>query len=164
MATDSTLTLIDAEIAKLKQVRSLLAHSGKIAARIIAIKTKIKERKTRLAAAKAAAKKPAKAEAKAAVKKPAKARKRRVLSPEARQRIADAQRRRWAAKAAAEEPVMPVAIEPVVALPIEPVMPVAIEPVEEPAKTRKPRVLSPEARQRIADAQRKRWAARKATA
>jgi len=106
MATDSVLTLIDAEIARLKQARSLLAHAGKVATKIIAIKTRIKERKTRLAAAKAvakvAARKPAKAAVKAAVKAarkaPAKARKPRVLSPEARQRIADAQRRHWAAQ------------------------------------------------------------------
>jgi hypothetical protein len=104
MATDSVLTLIDTEIARLKQVRSLLAQAGKIAARIAAIKANIKERKTRLAAAKVAARKPAKAAVKAAVKAArkaqAKARKPRVLSPEARQRIADAQRRRWAAQKA----------------------------------------------------------------
>jgi hypothetical protein len=94
MATDSTLTLIDAEIAKLTQVRSLLADSGRIAAKIVAIKSKIKERKPR----KAAAKLPARVAAKAAAKKPAKIRKRRVLSAEARQRIGDAQRKRWAAK------------------------------------------------------------------
>jgi hypothetical protein len=160
MASDTVVTLIDAEIARLKQVRSLLAHTGKIAAKIIAIKTKIKERKTRLAAAKAvakaAAKKPAKAEAKPAAKKLVKARTRRVLSPEARQRIADAQRKRWAAKAAAQEPAKVVAQEPVIAA--------AQKPVEEPVTARKPRVLSPEARQRIADAQRKRWATQKATA
>jgi hypothetical protein len=156
MASDTVVTLIDAEIARLKQVRSLLAHTGKIAAKIIAIKTKIKERKTRQAAAKAAPKKPAKVEAAAAPKKPAKARKLRVLSPEARQRIADAQRKRWAAKAAVDEPAQVAAQEPVNA--------VASQPFEEPVKARKPRVLSPEARQRIADAQRKRWAAQKATA
>jgi chromosome segregation and condensation protein ScpB len=104
MATDSALTLIDAEIAKLKQVCSLLAHAGKIAAKIIAIKSKIKERKTRLAAVKAAVKANAKPAAKAAsknvAKKSAKARKHRVLSPEARQRIGDAQRKRWAAQKA----------------------------------------------------------------
>ncbi|MGD0858267.1 MAG: hypothetical protein ABR912_03005 [Terracidiphilus sp.] len=104
MANDSVLTLIDTEIAKLAQVRSLLAHAGKIAARIIAIKAKVKQRKARKAAAGRAAKAPAKAAPKAAVKAarkaPAKARKHRVLSPEARQRIADAQRRRWAAQKA----------------------------------------------------------------
>jgi hypothetical protein len=118
MATDSVLTLIDAEIAKLTQARSLLAHTGKIAAKIIAIKSKPKERKTKLAAAKKAVKATAKPAAKAAAKKAAKAPAKKAV------------------KAAAKEPV----------------------------KARKPRVLSPEARQRIADAQRKRWAAKKATA
>jgi hypothetical protein len=73
MAIDSILAQIDAEIASLKQVRSLLADSGKVA-------TKTIERKTR--------------------KAPAKAKKQRVLSPEARKRIADAQRKRWAAQKA----------------------------------------------------------------
>jgi leucyl aminopeptidase (aminopeptidase T) len=110
MANDSVLTLIDAEIAKLKQVRSLLAHTGKIAAKIIAIKSKLKERKAKLVtakksakakkAAKAAAKAPVKAVAKVAARGSVKARKPRVLSPEARQRIADAQRKRWAAQKA----------------------------------------------------------------
>lgn len=104
MANDSVLTLIDTEIARLTQARSLLANAGKIAAKIIAIKTKVKQRKARKVAAGRAAKAPAKAApkaaAKAARKAPAKARKPRVLSPEARQRIADAQRRRWAAQKA----------------------------------------------------------------
>jgi len=72
MANDSILALIDAEIARLTQVRSLLAGIGKVA-------TKVTERK--------AAKAPAK-----------KSKKRRTLSPEARKRIADAQRKRWAAQ------------------------------------------------------------------
>ena len=75
MAIDSILALIDVEIAKLTQVRSLLATTGKVAA-------KLTERKTK--------KTPARAKAK----------KRRVLSPEARKRIADAQRKRWAAQKA----------------------------------------------------------------
>jgi hypothetical protein len=100
MANDSVLTLIDTEIARLKQARSLLAQAGKIAARIVAIKTKVKQRKARKAAAKAPAKAAPKAAAKAARKAPAKARKPRVLSPEARQRIADAQRKRWSAQKA----------------------------------------------------------------
>jgi hypothetical protein len=79
MILNSVLAQIDAEIAKLTQVRSLLANTGKIADKIA----------TRLN------KKAAKAEAKAA--KPSKAKKRRSLSPEARKRIADAQRKRWAA-------------------------------------------------------------------
>ena len=74
MATDSILSLIDAEIARLTQVRSLLAGIGKTPA-------KVTGRKTKSAPAK-------------------KAKKRRVLSPEARKRIADAQRRRWAAQKA----------------------------------------------------------------
>jgi hypothetical protein len=75
MAIDSILALIDVEIAKLTQVRSLLASTGKVVA-------KLTERKTK--------KTPARAKAK----------KRRVLSPEARKRIADAQRKRWAAQKA----------------------------------------------------------------
>jgi hypothetical protein len=73
MAIDSILVQIDAEIARLKQVRSLLAGSGVAAASAL-------ERKTKKAA-------PVKA-----------AKKSRVLSPEARKRIADAQRKRWAAQ------------------------------------------------------------------
>ncbi len=75
MAIDSILVLIDAEIARLTQVRSLLAGSG------IAGSTAT-ERKSR------------KTPVKALVKKS------RVLSPEARKRIADAQRKRWAAQKA----------------------------------------------------------------
>ncbi|MGD0520405.1 MAG: hypothetical protein ABSA48_04040 [Terracidiphilus sp.] len=66
MAIDSILAQIDAEIATLKQARSLLASAGLIT-------TNVTEHKTR---------------------------KRRVLSPEARKRIADAQRKRWAAQKA----------------------------------------------------------------
>jgi hypothetical protein len=74
MANDSILSLIDAEIARLTQVRSLLSGIGKVSA-------KLTERKAKKAAA-------------------SKSKKRRVLSPEARKRIADAQRRRWAAQKA----------------------------------------------------------------
>jgi hypothetical protein len=84
MVIDSILAQIDAEIAKLTQVRSLLANTGKIAAAIT----------ERLTAKAAKAAKPAKAA------KAAKTKKRRTLSPEARQRIADAQRKRWAAQKA----------------------------------------------------------------
>lgn len=73
MPIDSILAQLDAEIARLTQVRSLLANSGKVT-------TKFPERKN--------------------TKAPAKARKRRVLSAEARKRIADAQRKRWAAQKA----------------------------------------------------------------
>jgi hypothetical protein len=81
MMIDSILAQIDSEIAKLTQVRSLLASTGKAA-------TKVTEHitgKTKKAAKTAPAKK---------------AKKRRVLSPEARKRIADAQRKRWAAQKA----------------------------------------------------------------
>jgi hypothetical protein len=73
MAIESILSQIDSEIARLTQVRSLLANSGKVAA-------KFTERKA----------------SKAGVKP----RKERVLSAEARKRIADAQRKRWAAQKA----------------------------------------------------------------
>jgi hypothetical protein len=75
MAIDSIVALIDAEIARLNQVRTLLANSTNIGSRLTLPK-----------AAKATAK--------------GKARKKRVLSPEARKRIADAQRKRWAAQKA----------------------------------------------------------------
>ena len=81
MTNESIVALIDVEIAKLTQVRALLAKTGKVAAMV----------------AGPAAKKAAKA-AKAAPAKNAK--KRRTLSPEARKRIADAQRKRWAAQKA----------------------------------------------------------------
>jgi hypothetical protein len=71
MAIESILAQIDSEIARLTQVRSLLAGSGS------SNKTERKTRKTG-----------------------AKGRKSRVLSPEARKRIAEAQRRRWAAQKA----------------------------------------------------------------
>jgi len=73
MVIESILAQIDAEIARLTQVRSLLANTGKITAKA--------ERKAKKAPAKT----------KSNVKKT------RVLSPEARKRIADAQRKRWAA-------------------------------------------------------------------
>jgi len=73
MAIDSIVALIDTEIAQLTQVRSLLANSGKVT-------PKITERMPK--------------------KKAVKARKTHVLSPEARKRIAEAQRKRWAAQKA----------------------------------------------------------------
>ena len=74
MAIDSILALIDAEIARLTQARSLLANLGTVSVAVVAPK---------------------------ATKAPVKAkRKKRVLSPEARKRIADAQRKRWAAQKA----------------------------------------------------------------
>jgi hypothetical protein len=72
MSIESIIAQIDAEIAQLTQVRGLLTTNGAVSA------------------------KPAKP-AKTKLGRP---RKRRVLSPEARKRIADAQRRRWAAQKA----------------------------------------------------------------
>jgi hypothetical protein len=72
MTLNSILAEIDAEIARLTQARQLLAAAG-----------------TPKAATKSAR------TAKPAAKK---GRKQRVLSPEARKRIAEAQRRRWAAQ------------------------------------------------------------------
>lgn len=73
MVIESILAQIDAEIARLTQVRKLLAASGST--------TSI----TKTPKGKAA---------------PAKARKKRVLSADARKRIAEAQKRRWAAQKA----------------------------------------------------------------
>jgi hypothetical protein len=73
MSIESILVQIDAEIARLKQVRSLLANTGEVAG-------KVTERKSKKTSAKGK-----------------KVKKTRVLSPEARKRIADAQRKRWAA-------------------------------------------------------------------
>ncbi len=75
MAIDSILAQIDSEIARLTQVRSLLAGAGRSATAVVGRKAK-------------------KGATKTAVKKS------RVLSPEARKRIADAQRKRWAAQKA----------------------------------------------------------------
>ena len=77
MAIESIIAQIDAEIARLTQVRSLLANTGKVA-------VKATERKTTKTKAKAKGK----------------GKRTRVLSPEARKRIADAQRKRWAAQKA----------------------------------------------------------------
>ena len=70
MAIENILTEIDAEIARLQQARALLATLGTAAPK----------------AGRKAKKAPAKA----------KSRKKRVLSAEARKKIADAQHRRWA--------------------------------------------------------------------
>jgi hypothetical protein len=78
MAIDSILALIDAEIASLTQARALLGSTSKVAVKVTEPTTK---KVTKSAPA-------------------AKAKKRRVLSPDARKRIADAQRKRWAAQKA----------------------------------------------------------------
>jgi hypothetical protein len=72
MAIQTILAQIDAEIARLKQARTLLTNFGSIATRAAGNSRK----------------------------SPARARKKRVLSAEARKRIADAQRKRWAAQRA----------------------------------------------------------------
>ncbi len=102
MANISILAQIDAEIAKLMQVRSLLANTGKIADQITERLTKKVGRPAKAAKTVKTGKvgrpaKIAKAEKAPKAGKVAKTKKRRTLSPEARQRIADAQRKRWAA-------------------------------------------------------------------
>ncbi|MGA9071100.1 MAG: hypothetical protein WB424_12635 [Terracidiphilus sp.] len=103
MAIDSILAQIDAEIAKLTQVRSLLANTGKIADKITERLTKKVGRPAKAAKVGRPAKavkveKVIKAPKAPKVAKVAKTKKRRTLSPEARQRIAEAQRKRWAAQ------------------------------------------------------------------
>jgi len=83
MAIDNIIAQLDAEISRLKQVRDLLSSTGKVEAKITTAKGK-STRKTRGRA---------KSAPKAKVVK-------RVLSPEARKAIADAQRKRWAAQKA----------------------------------------------------------------
>ena len=73
MTIDSIIAEIDSEIARLTQARNLLAAAGK----------------TKYAPATSRSAKPSAAK---------KGGKRRTLSAEARKRIADAQRRRWAAQ------------------------------------------------------------------
>jgi hypothetical protein len=77
MSTDNILVQIDAEIARLTQARSLLANIGTAAVKVTATTTK-----------------------QAPVVKAKARKKKRVLSAEARKRIADAQRKRWAAQKA----------------------------------------------------------------
>lgn len=77
MAIDSILAQLDAEIARLTQARALLANSGKVSAKVTEPK---------------------------AVKGSGKKTKRRALSADARKRIADAQRKRWAAQKAKAKP------------------------------------------------------------
>lgn len=73
MVIESILAQIDAEIARLTQVRKLLAASSSATVAAKAVKGKTA---------------------------PTKAKRKRVLSAEARKRIADAQKRRWAAQKA----------------------------------------------------------------
>jgi hypothetical protein len=73
MSIETILAEIDAEIARLSQVRSLLAGSRAVTSSGSKSKTS---------------------------KGPSKRKKKRVLSADARKRIADAQRKRWAAQKA----------------------------------------------------------------
>jgi hypothetical protein len=84
MAIDNIIAQLDAESARLEQVRNLLSATGKVDAKITAVKGK-PSKKTR-----------------STVKTTAKGKTgaKRILSPEARKAIADAQRRRWAAQKA----------------------------------------------------------------
>ena len=72
MSIESILAQIDAEIARLTQVRKLLASSGSTTLTAKTAKTKAAPKKSH----------------------------KRVLSVDARKRIADAQKRRWAAQKA----------------------------------------------------------------
>lgn len=78
MAIESIIAQLDAEIARLTQVRNLLSATGKVEAKITAAKGR-NTRKARTTPGKVV---------------------KRVLSPEARKAIADAQRKRWAAQKA----------------------------------------------------------------
>ncbi len=78
MASESILSQIDAEIERLLQVRKILANAKEISVKLDGRTAK-----------------------KSALK--SKAAKKRVLSPEARKRIADAQRKRWAAHRAGKK-------------------------------------------------------------
>ncbi len=125
MDTNSIIAAIDAEIGKLQEVHALL--SG------VDTATPVKE---------------ASIPAKEAV------RRRPRLSPTARKRMAEAQKKRWAAVKAAKAVVK---LSPATKRAKEtPARDVAIK------KAPKRRKLSPEAKKRIAEAQRKRWAAVKA--
>jgi hypothetical protein len=84
MSIESILAPLDAEIARLTQVRNLLSATGKVEAKITAVKGK-PGRKSR-------------SNGKSSTKPATKVK--RILSPEARKAIADAQRRRWAAQKA----------------------------------------------------------------
>jgi hypothetical protein len=75
MAIESILAQIDEEIAKLTQIRNLLTNTGVVSKKVAGTKASKTLAKPR-------------------------AKKRHVLSPEARKRIADAQRKRWAAQKA----------------------------------------------------------------
>ena len=80
MEVPRILAEIDAQIAKLQQARALLSGTNTVAAAPAAKKSVGRPRKS----------------VEAPVKSAGGSRKKRNLSPEARKRIADAQKRRWA--------------------------------------------------------------------
>lgn len=82
MSIESIIAQINAEIAQLQQARALLASSGNIEKALV------------IGTGKKRGPKPG---SKRGRKPGVKTGKKRVLSPEARQRIAEAQHRRWAA-------------------------------------------------------------------
>ena len=126
MDSQSIISAIGAEIAMLQQARSLLANGGKV--------NSVTTRKT------------AKVSAGQGTK--------RVISPEARKRIGNAQRERWAATKV-NEATPPKATKRAA----KKASPVRARKAS-PKKVLK-RTMSPEARARIAEGQRKRWAAAK---
>jgi hypothetical protein len=83
MLRESIIAQLDAEIARLTEARKLLTKAGRVVL-------------PKAIASQLQGTKPAKKGAKKATKKAAKKATKRVLSPEARKRIADAQHRRWA--------------------------------------------------------------------
>jgi hypothetical protein len=81
MAIETIIAHLDAEIAKLKQARNLLSNTGKVEGALTPAKRGRPAKNTRGTVKKAKVVK-------------------RVLSPEARKAIGDAQRRRWSAQKA----------------------------------------------------------------
>ena len=124
------ISMLDAEIRKLEEAGRILKLNGKADA---AIKAVAPRQQT-------------------AVTVPTK----RVMSPSARARIAEAQRKRWAATKKTNA-VTPAKATKKAAKEASPVKAKKAAP-----KKVVKRSMSPEARARIADAQRKRWAAAKA--
>lgn len=138
MGIAEILATIDCELAQLQQARALLTGSASPVAR----KGPGRPRKADAAFIGAAA-------------KPVKKKKKKgTLSPEGRERIAEAVKKRWAAqKAKSSAPKKAAAAAKKTA---------ATEAAAKPAKRKSH--LTPEGRKRIAEAAKKRWEARKAAA
>ena len=173
MNEQSIIFAIDAKIAKLQQARSLLVRGGEVdgvtsrkTAKVNAEPTRrvvspearariAEAQRKRWAATKVNAATPTKATKKAAKKVTPKKAAKRTMSPEARKRIGEAQRKRWAAKKTPKSAVPKKAAKKAA----KSASPVRAKKAVLKKATK--RTMSPEARQRIADAQRKRWAAKK---